>query len=528
MYWPKLQLPDSPDFKLFVSSHPFEIYDSRYKDVFWFEKSYSSTESFKLPLRFVFGIKPVDDGNYLDPVSRGHLYFDSNFNVSSPKSQVWLLHFCQELKEQNFVAMSLGLLLPNCFIENFITWMNRRCIDDMSGINRSPCCEESEFPFSSEVFELCLPESISSLYETPREFFMPGVAGPKFARRKTVVRNETVTSPVLAAVVEYDSSQLFTMSYTEMTRFVHEVEHWFQKELESVPEGLKTAWFTSDLDFFDLQDTLSSGTLIAIGMAMTVALFVLLTVTLNILISLYAIITVTFTIFTTIAILISLGWKLNVLESVAVTTAIGLAVDFSLHYGVHYRLSPDLDRKSSVKFALTRMIQPTLMAALTTAMAGAFMLPSQILAYIQIGIFLVVVMTVSWTYATFFLMSLLRLIGPEHGFWQFEYPKLKRSNGKKHITKQIEVTNRIIQHQQSIASEQLLSASELLTSESHELDSLTSNSIIKPLEHSRPSNLLNYGTNKKKYSFPCEHSPSIGSVVTVLPDDAFSVEQEIP
>lgn len=41
LYWPKLQLPDSPDFKLFVSSHPFELYDSRYKDLFWFEKSYS-------------------------------------------------------------------------------------------------------------------------------------------------------------------------------------------------------------------------------------------------------------------------------------------------------------------------------------------------------------------------------------------------------------------------------------------------------------------------------------------------------
>lgn len=420
--------------------------------------------------------------------------------------------------------MSLGLLLPNCFIENFITWMNRRCIDEMSGINRSPCCEESEFPFSTEVFEACLPESISSLYETPREFFMPGVAGPKFSRRQTIVENDTVTSPVLAAVIEYDSSQLFTMSYMEMYRFVADVEAWLQLQLISAPVGLQGAWFTSDLEFFDLQDTLSNGTLVAIAMAMTVSLFVLLVVTLNVLISLYAIITVTFTIFTTIAILIAAGWKLNVLESVAVTTAIGLAVDFSLHYGVHYRLSPDPDRKSSVKFALSRMIQPTLMAALTTAMAGAFMLPSQVLAYIQIGVFLVVVMSVSWIFATFFLMSLLRLVGPEYGFWQFNYPKFNRSNGKKNLAKQIEVSNRIIQHQQSIASEQLLSASELLTSESHELDSLTSNSIIKPLEHTRPINAG--GGNKKKYSFPREHSPSIGSVVTVLPDDAFSVEQE--
>lgn len=46
----------------------------------------------------------------------------------------------------------------------------------MSGINRYPCCEET-FPYTAEIFEICLPESISSLYETPREYFMPGLAG---------------------------------------------------------------------------------------------------------------------------------------------------------------------------------------------------------------------------------------------------------------------------------------------------------------------------------------------------------------
>lgn len=40
LYYPQLKLPDSADFKLFVSDHPFEVYDSRFKDSFWFEKSY--------------------------------------------------------------------------------------------------------------------------------------------------------------------------------------------------------------------------------------------------------------------------------------------------------------------------------------------------------------------------------------------------------------------------------------------------------------------------------------------------------
>lgn len=40
LYKPKLQLPDSADFKLFVNTHPFELYDAVYKDRFWFEKVY--------------------------------------------------------------------------------------------------------------------------------------------------------------------------------------------------------------------------------------------------------------------------------------------------------------------------------------------------------------------------------------------------------------------------------------------------------------------------------------------------------
>lgn len=78
------------------------------------------------------------------------------------------------------------------------------------------------------------------------------------------------------------------------------------------------------------------------------------------------------------------------------------------------------------------------------------------------------------------------------------------------------------QHHQSFASEHLISVSELVTSESHELDSLTSNSITKQLEYARSSNPSNY--HKKKYSYSQEKSPSIGSVVTVLPDDGINIE----
>lgn len=530
LYWPKLELPDTPTFRLFTSEHPFEVYEAKYKDLFWFEKMYTSSESFKLPIRFVWGVEAIDNGNYLDPTSRGNLQLDPSFNVSAQESQVWLLEFCRNLKQQPFYQMSFGLLVPNCFIENLISWMARKCKDSMSDIDRFPCCEASTFPFAPDVFDYCLPESIHALYETPREFFIPGVAGPKF---QIVDRtNTTFLTNVKALVVESDSNQSFSHSYNEMERFVWTVQSWLSQELATAPPGMKNAFFVSELDFFDLQDTLSKGTISAVLMAMFVALLVLLLVTLNVLVSIYAIITVTLTIFSIVGTLVLLGWKLNILESVAVSTAIGLAVDFSLHYGVQYRYSKETDRQSSTRFAL-RMIGPTVMAATTTAVTGLLMLSSSVLAYKQIGVFLVVAMSISWIYSTFFLMSLLSLFGPQYGFMQLSisYPRFRSGrNDNKNLKNQIETIKNTIQQQ---SSEQLLSGSnsaacDLLESETHlEMDSL-SNSVVKTISldssttipsisSMRPSSFER--SFKKKQNFMKDTSPSTNSTVTVCQDD---------
>lgn len=528
LYWPKLELPDTPTFRLFTSSHPFEVYEAKFKDLFWFEKMYTSSDSFKLPIRFVWGVHPQDNGNYLDPTSRGKLELDSSLNVSSPDSQVWLLEFCRRLKQQPFYQMSFGLLVPNCFIENLISWMARKCKDSMSDIDRFPCCEASTFPYSPDVFDYCLPESISALYETPREFFIPGVAGPKFQ-----IVEKTNTSIVKALVIECDSNQSFSHSFHEIERFVTTVETWFDQELATAPPGMRNAFFVSELDFFDLQDTLSKGTVSAVSMAMCVALLVLLLVTLNVLVSIYAIITVTLTIFSIVGTLVLLGWKLNILESVAVSTAIGLAVDFSLHYGVQYRYSKESDRQSSTRFAL-RMIGPTVMAAITTGVSGLLMLPSSVLAYIQIGVFLVVAMSISWIFSTFFLMSLLSLCGPQYGFGQLyiTYPRFKGGRGdNKTIKSQIDIINSTIQQQ---SSEQLLSGSssaacEFLESETTqlEMDSL-SNSVVKTISLDSSTTMPSISSMRptsfersfrKKTRIVMDTSPSTNSTVTVCQDD---------
>lgn len=80
-----------------------------------------------MPIRFVWGVKPVDDGNYLMPKSRGPLYLEENFTISSAEAQLWTLKFCKNLKQQPFYqSNSIGALYSSCFIENFIQNMNIR------------------------------------------------------------------------------------------------------------------------------------------------------------------------------------------------------------------------------------------------------------------------------------------------------------------------------------------------------------------------------------------------------------------
>lgn len=201
------------------------------------------------------------------------------------------------------------------------------------------------------------------------------------------------------------------------------MDAWITEELRHAPAGLSHGWFISNLKFYDLQDSLSSGTLVAMALSVAVAFSVMLLTTWNIIISLYAILSIAGTIFVTVGSLVLLGWELNVLESVTISVAVGLSVDFAVHYGVAYRLAPESDREGKVIFSLSRMGSAIAMAALTTFVAGAMMMPSTVLAYTQLGTFMMLIMCISWAFATFFFQCMCRCLGPQGNCGQIPLPK---------------------------------------------------------------------------------------------------------
>lgn len=456
-YKPRLKLPSSNEFQVFSMDHPFEVYDFKIKDQFWFEKAAGSNVA-TMPLTIVWGVKPVDNGNHLDPFSEGELVYDSSFNVASPAAQKWLLTFCADLRRTRMYQLLPGAQITNCFIESFKKFMEQDCEGIKPGERNEPCCRSNTFPYSEADFRHCMKLYQPLLSNTPSMYLSSLDAGLRYSKE---------TGQIVALIVEFYSKQPFSFNHSSMHEFYTSMNQWVSEQMLKAPEEIRGGWFISHLDFYDLQQTLAKDTPIAIGVSIAVATIVAFFTTLNLLISVFAIISITCTIFVTVGTLVLLGWQLNILESVVITIAVGLSMDFTLHYGMAYRLSPDLDREMRVCCSLARMGSPVAMAALTSFVAGALMMPSTVLAYRQLGTFLMLAMAVSWIYSTFFFQALLRTFGPQGGFGQFHWPSFDccSGTGREHVDKTVYALS-----ESTVSSS---STNHANSSETHELEPLT-------------------------------------------------------
>ncbi|XP_054900268.1 protein dispatched homolog 1 isoform X3 [Poeciliopsis prolifica] len=297
----------------------------------------------------------------------------------------------------------------SCFIETFKQWMENQDCEETSVY---PCCSQSTFPYKKDVFQLCIKRAIMELDRSTSYHLDSKTPGPRF----------DINDTIRAIVLEFQSTYLFTLAYEKMYQFYREVDAWITEELRFAPEGLSHGWFVSNLEFYDLQDSLSGGTLVAMALSVAVAFSVMLLTTRNVIISLYAILSIAGTIFVTVGSLVLLGWELNVLESVTISVAVGLSVDFAVHYGVAYRLAPEPGREGKVIFSLSRMGSAIAMAAVTTFVAGAMMMPSTVLAYTQLGTFMMLIMCISWAFATFFFQCMCCCLGPQGTCGQIPLP----------------------------------------------------------------------------------------------------------
>ncbi|XP_033115850.1 protein dispatched homolog 1-like [Anneissia japonica] len=481
---PGLSLPTVSEFQLLQSTHPFERYDLIYKHLFWFEKQQDSEPSNSIPVNILFGIRAVDNGNHWDPDDTGHLVLDDTLDISSPESQEWMYQFCQRLRKQTFYKPLPGYHPEACFMEGFRDWMARNPCLTSTGVDVSPCCNKSTFPYTKAVFEYCLKELVLYLYEDLLIYYDQTVGGPKFHK------DDDRISIVL---ITFEAEFNYSVVYGKVSNFWNSINDWLVKELETAPDGLKNGWAIADenlLAFYDLQHNLAIGTPHSLMLSVSIATIVLFITTRNTLITCYAMLSVSGAIFLTIGVLVLLGWELNILESVIISVAVGLSIDFTVHYGVAYQLAQEKDRESRVIFSVSQMGCAITMAALTTFSAGVFMMPSTILSYTRMGIFLMLIMTITWVYSTFFFQSVCHFIGPEKGFGQLASTCCRKACCKRSYSKHTLTTEQSM----SLQSSSIPRSSDSVELECLHNDSLQTMPVFKSLVQFSPCVTSDRGT----------------------------------
>ena len=391
-----------------------------------------------IDISFVWGILGKDTGNYMDPDSIGHVIFDLDFDPYAPKSQEFMQKFCHNLIKLEIVDGEY-----DCFMEAWREIVQGNCNPVFDGIHLhlGPCCNLS-FPLNVTMAQLCLTHHITL-----------GYLQMQFG---STLGHVTFDSENQVKVVEYTVRlrKHHTTVYKEMQETYEYISAFLGQELATAPEGMRNGWFGSphnQFGLYDLQSSLASDTFISIGVSIAIGCFVLLLATCNILLSIYALVCVVFINAVAAGALVLYGWELNIMEAVAFTLAVGLSLGFTVHFAIAFRLLSHVSRRSRTLDAITNVAPAVTMAALTTFAAGTAIYFGKVLAYQQFGIFLMVIMSTSWTFAMFFFLPVCRGIGPSDHCGDLRCCRNKKSK-EKHTQDEFKSSQGNQRHDGNIAS----------------------------------------------------------------------------
>jgi hypothetical protein len=458
--WPKLKPPNTWRYQFFKDGNLFENFEFNTKDRFL---SYINEEKRNLTnpeIFFVFGILNIDTGRVFNPDDDGHLLYDKKFDFFAPASQLWL---------NDFINVSLASR-PDLFQADEIVQEWRDYLFQIQLLCHSifeiddKQTERIHLPYSRDKLVKCNQAIAATLSDSTVDNFESMMAS--FPRRIIFMANG---SDVTGLLLRVNSNRIFS-DYSIVRDYYEALKQFHAESYANAPEGYKSGWFISvAFALYDLQYQLITGTYSSLVASMCIALVILLLTSGNIVISAFAIVTISFTIADTIAIFVYLGWTLSFLESIIIIMSVGLSVDFVCHYGVAYMNSEgnhfdvtnatantttdEIDLNSIVSDPATvkkqtsnntkktiirgvidryklnnkdrfariydifdRVGSAVTMAAFTTFLAGLSMYPSSLTSFSKMGQFLMLVMLLSYLFATFFFVPMCALFGPTKDF----------------------------------------------------------------------------------------------------------------
>ncbi len=380
----KLERPTTGEFQLYRDTHPMEVFELELEKNFFQYAANDETAKGVLTY-FVLGIELVDNGNFWDPDDFGRLVLSKHFNISSPQTQAVLLGMCDTFAASPYYT-SQALVCPLKGLKDYIA--------EACSVQRATCCD-MQFPISNAtLFESCVRQY--STWKDGFHGFWYDAAGS-----------------MKAIVFRFRSNLAWDRPYDEQLEFETAMDTIVNDAVKEDP-ALGGMFFFANIEFFDLQRTLSASAFQSGAVSFAFATCILLVTTRSVRVTAMNMVTVVQIVGTIVGILVSLGWQLNIMESLILAVAVGLSVDHTVHFSYSFLHSPyPGDRRESVLYMFKTVGVSIFTGAFTTFVAGFVMIFSTSLFFWQFGVFLMVAMASSWIFANFSFSSLLVLLGPE-------------------------------------------------------------------------------------------------------------------
>lgn len=273
--------------------------------------------------------------------------------------------------------------------------------------------------FEPQVFDTCLRD-----YAAGRQiiYALSGYKS-KYQPPPSFMFFDAKTGALQSLAIMFMSNVEYENSFETADDFYSRVQPWVDDYIATAPEegGLRDGYFVSNLWFFSVQHALVVGAWLSTLVSATTAAAVLLVMTKDFRVSALAALTIFAIVASECGVLVLLDWKLGPIESIIFSVAVGMSVDFVAHIShafVHANPDESVSQSDNgirswrAKQAQARMGRSISTATVSTAAAGAVMLFSRTVFFFEFGLFMVLVMALSWLFATLYLLPLLSIFGP--------------------------------------------------------------------------------------------------------------------
>ena len=118
------------------------------------------------------------------------------------------------------------------------------------------------------------------------------------------------------------------------------------------------------------------------------------------------------------------GWQFGISESISIVIIIGFSVDYVVHFANAYLECQGNTREERLSFSLLTMGVSVASGAVTTLVAGFFLLFPELVFFYKMGVIIIITIMSSLAWAMLFFTSMLAAFGPQYDTGKVPFDKL--------------------------------------------------------------------------------------------------------